>query len=220
MKSLVATLLCVSAFSFSAHAAQTQPWYLGVGVMANNFNLHATDAERHLPFLDGNGNSLSQDEYHFDNRSTGVQAFGGYRFGPYIAAELSYMNFGEIGRTGHFGIPGIGHLDSDTKFKARGAGLSVLGIWPVSSSVDLFGQGGIMRWRIRAPYTITVNDNPYADDSGTDYGHNLFFGVGGTYHWDQYGVRLQYQRYTFDHPFDATKNANADVFSASFVYSF
>lgn len=213
-------LLCVSALGVSAHAAETQPWYVGVGVTADNFNLHATDAERHLPFLDGNGNSISQDEYQFHNNSTGFQMFAGYRFSPYVAAELGYMNFGEVKRTGDFGIPGIGELVSDTKFKARGAGLSVLGIWPVSTSIDLFGQVGIMRWRVRAPYTLTLNDAPYAKNSGTDYGHNVFFGVGGTYHWDHYGVRLAYQRYTFDHPFEATNNANADVYSASFVYSF
>jgi hypothetical protein len=224
MKNFLAVLLLAWAVCGTARAAQSQPWYVGAGIAADSFNLHATDAERHLPFTDPFGNSLSQDQYRFDENTTGYQFFGGYKFNPYIAAELEYVNFGDVRRVGSFNIPPgtpiSGVLDSTTKFQARGLGLSMVGIWPIDDTLDLFGQVGMMRWRIRAPYTLKLNGMMADSGTGTDWGNNLFFGIGGTYHWNHVGLRLQYQRYTFDHPFKATNDANADVVSLSMLYSF
>ena len=224
MKSFLAVLLLASAICGSAQAAQSQPWYAGAGIATDSFSLHATEAERHLPFTDPFGNPLSQDQYRFDESTTGYQFFGGYKFNPYIAAELNYVNFGDVKRVGSFNIPPgtpiSGVLDSSTKFQARGLGLSVLGIWPIDDTLDMFAQVGMMRWRIRAPYTLHLNGMEIDSGTGTDWGNNLFLGLGGTYHWEHVGVRLQYQRYTFDHPFDSTNDTDADVFTLSMLYSF
>jgi len=146
-KKLLASIGLVLAGATLAHAGDMS-FYEGVGVGAVDYNLHVTNAERYLPFTGADGNPISTDTYHFDKSTTAYQIFGGFRFNRYVALELNLANLGTVHRDGTFAITNGGNLNgatlvSHTRFKPKGAGLSVLGIWPVSPSIDLFARAGV-----------------------------------------------------------------------------
>jgi hypothetical protein len=216
--------LCALMFSSTAaYAGDTLPFYEGFGVGTVNYDLNLTDAERHLPFHNAAGQSISTDTYHFDTSDTAYQFFGGYRFNPYLSLELTLAKLGTMHRDGTFDVPSgslKGTVVSHTRFQPRGVGLSVLGIWPINEHFDLFGRAGIFDWSIKAPYTIDLNGTLIAKDNPGEHGNDPFFGVGGAYKWNEYSVRVEYQRYNFQKPFTSTNDTQANTFNVSFAYGF
>ena len=216
--------LCLLALSASTQAAEMNHWYIGVSGGAADFDLNVTDAERHLPFTNAAGDPLSQDTYRFNTDTSVYQIFDGYRFNRYIAAEIHYADMGTVNRKGDFtvtnGGPLNGILTSLTKFEASGAGLSVLGIWPVNDQIEIFGRAGVFAWRLHAPFTIDSNGSRLTAGDPGESGKDPFFGIGGVYKWEDFGVRLEYQRYTFERPFGATHDTDANVFNVGAFYSF
>ncbi|MEO8673219.1 MAG: outer membrane beta-barrel protein [Tahibacter sp.] len=228
MKNKIGVSLGLLLATGAVHAADQDftsgRWYEGITIGIADYDLNVTDAEKHLPFTDAAGNSLSTDTYHFDTSTMSGQLFGGYRFNRHFALELNVASLGTVHRDGTFNIPNGGNLTgtlvSATRFKPTGVGLSVLGILPVSDSIDVFGRVGFFGWSIKAPFEIDSNGNRIAQDSPNDDGTDPFIGIGGNYHWSDFGVRLEYQRYTFGHPFNATNDTDANMFNASFSYNF
>lgn len=101
------------------------------------------------------------------DKATGGKVFGGYRFLPNFAAELSYVNLG-----------------SSNGFRGEGASADVLGILPVGYNTDIFGKVGVADLKMKSDF----------GDSGSKAGAN--YGVGATYHFNRnIGVRAEAERY-------------------------
>lgn len=80
MRSITATVtLALALTAGTAIAEEDRGFYLGAGV--GQFNLEIDDFE-----------GLTTDT--FDADDTSLKIFGGWRFNPYIAAELAYIDFG------------------------------------------------------------------------------------------------------------------------------
>lgn len=80
MKTIIVTLtLGLSLAAAPAMAAEDSGFYLGVGV--GQFSLAIDDFE-----------DVTGDD--FDEEDTSLKVFGGWRFGPFFAAELAYIDFG------------------------------------------------------------------------------------------------------------------------------
>lgn len=60
-----------------------------------------------------------------DNKDTGFKVFGGYRFTPNIAGELSYFNFGKA--TASVVVPPFGLVDGEFKTGGFGVGVAFSG---------------------------------------------------------------------------------------------
>jgi hypothetical protein len=80
MRSIAAVLtLALAAAAGPVFADENKGFYLGAGV--GEFSLEVDDIE------DITG-------ANFDSDDTSLKAFGGWRFNPYFAAELAYIDFG------------------------------------------------------------------------------------------------------------------------------
>jgi len=218
-------LLCSLILASGAvQAADGGSFYEGIGVGTASYDLHLTEADRLLPFKGPDGHSISQDQYTFDTNDQVLQLFAGYRFNRYVAVELSLADLGAVDRDGTFNVtnggPLNGTLISHTSIETRGIGAAVLGIWPITPAIDVYGRAGLFNWSIRAPFTVVSNGNPFLTGKSTDHGTDPFIGVGAAYKWDIFSVRVEYQRYKFSRPFNVTNDANANVLTASLLYNF
>jgi hypothetical protein len=213
------------ALAGSAHAKDIDPFYIGASVGFVDYQLNTTSAERQLPFRNSAGQLLSTDHYRFDTSSNAFQLFGGYRFTRYVAAELAYADLGNVRRAGDFTVsaPGPmqgGVITSRTQFGPHGVSLSALGFWPINDQIELFGRLGAYRWRASAPYTLKFEGDLVDRGNPRDSGTGPLLGIGATYQWEGFGVRVEYQRYSFDRPFNAVHDTEANVIDVGFFTHF
>jgi opacity protein-like surface antigen len=119
----------------------------------------------------------------------------GYRINKYLAAELAYMDFGEIDVSEHYTIaPPIPFFPTELTrtFSSGIAGpaVSVLGSLPVGSQFDVFVRGGILF----ADKEIT--QGPAANPQSMTFGSEVWLGGAGI-DWSfakRWSVRLEYLR--------------------------
>jgi opacity protein-like surface antigen len=133
-------------------AAETQEasesgFYLGVSASRVE-----QDAEGEGQMLVGIGGLgvvvlLRPDRVEVDDTQAGWNVTLGYRINKYLAAELSYYDFGEASVVERY-FPGFVSLPTEitvrSNIEAYGPGVSVLGTLPLSDSVDLFARGGVL----------------------------------------------------------------------------
>lgn len=105
-----------------------------------------------------------------DKKDSGWKAFAGYRFSRHLAAEMSYINFGE-----YKARVTLGAASADGKADATAWGLAAVGIFPLSDRFDLFGKLGFVRGETDANVTIGATSVSFGD-KGTE----LHYGFGGT----------------------------------------
>jgi opacity protein-like surface antigen len=109
----------------------------------------------------------------FDGSDVGYKVLGGYRFNPYIAAELEYFDGGS---PDDFGV----------EIDVSGFNLSALGAWPVNEQLDLFAKLGMVSWDA---------ETAGFDDDGEDLSYGIGLGYGFT---ENIVVRVEYQRFDIE----------------------
>lgn len=124
--------------------------------------------------------------------SWGVQV--GYRFIPWVAAEVGYVDFGSALYEAN--ITATGDVFS-VRYKSNGLTISALGMVPAGRYVDFHGRLGVIlsdtrvRERIEDPLT---GDFLSAERDGSDT--DFFAGIGGAWNInDSYSLRFEYQRF-------------------------
>ena len=136
--------------------AAEERWYVGAGVMESDLGFEV-----------------------FDHSATGWQAFGGYRFTRYIAAEAGYLDTGDAEET----IEG-----SDVTLNATGSHVSVIAAWPIGESFALHARAGMINWDAE----LTISDDLGTTTSDAT-GQDLFWGAGATFNvTERFGLRLEY----------------------------
>jgi len=129
-----------------------------------------------------------------DGDTLGWSAMLGYRINRYLAAEVSYIDFGEIANTEVYTPPNIPiRLPVITRtidVGVRGPALSLLGTLPIGERFDLFVRAGVLF----ADEKIRFPDLP-ANQTAT-YGDELWLaGVGADVSFgSRWTVRFEYQR--------------------------
>ncbi len=131
-----------------------------------------------------------------DENDTAFKVFGGYRFTPYLAGELAYVDLGRYGGPG-------------TQFDQYGVAAELVGHIPLGQSgVSLFGKAGLFSW------SVQLSDRYYygaAEDSGVD----PTVGAGLQVDFNRFaGIRAEWERF-----FDVA-GGDVDLITASFFYRF
>lgn len=129
---------------------------------------------------------------------TAYGVFGGYAFTPNVAAEVEYLNLGEV-KAGGGGA------------KSSGGSVSVVGSYPFNERFSLFGKLGYARLTSKFSGGGT---NPDAKSNAVTYG------LGGQYNvTPSVGVRLGWDRYKFN---DTTQqmNGKANLYSVGALFKF
>jgi OmpA-OmpF porin, OOP family len=117
------------------------------------------------------GASVGRSEYSDAGNGTGWKVFGGYRFHPNFAAELSYVDLGNTDIAPGFSA------------KSRGGSLDALGILPLGNNFDVFAKVGVADMKLSGDFS-----------SGSKVGAN--YGIGATYHFSHtIGVRAEAERF-------------------------
>jgi len=120
------------------------------------------------------------------NHGTGGKLFLGYRFNPNLAVEASGV-----------------YLGSTSSIKGEGGSLDVLGIAPVSSSINLFAKVGVADLKAQG-----------ADSNS--YKAGLNYGVGGMYALnDDWSARLEAERFQ-----KVGNHLKANLYSLGIQYGF
>jgi OOP family OmpA-OmpF porin len=163
-------------FWAGACLAQDTGIYLGAGIGYASYREACADFNRLVGSTSTFGCTTSED--------TGLKAFLGWRFHRYLAAELSYVDYGEAKSTA--ATAGGGAIASS---KVKSAGLSALGILPLGERLSVFGRLGMAE--VKARTQIEGALAAVEDDDETE----LIVGIGGLFNLTrQWGVRLEYER--------------------------
>jgi opacity protein-like surface antigen len=158
-----------------AHA-QDNPagFYLGAGV--GQFNVNIDD-------IDQTDNAIER----LDDDDRSWKAFAGYRFGPYIAVEAAYIDFGNThSRSDASGSSG------DFRLKLSGFAPYVIGTVPLGP-IELFGKIGYYFYDVDLKADLDDPLAPDIDSSKSD--EDLLYGGGvGMTFIQRLNVRLEYER--------------------------
>jgi hypothetical protein len=114
--------------------------------------------------------------------ATGGKVFAGWRFHRYLAVELTYLDFGKAHATGVAnGAPVEG------KMAVKAAGLSAVGMLPVSDELWVFARLGGLQTQSNS----TLNGVTLASRDETE----IHTGIGGMYQFSRrWAARLEYER--------------------------
>lgn len=90
---------------------------------------------------------LTPDQVAVDDQDAGWNVTLGYRINKYLAAEVAYYDFGAasvVERYAPTNFPIPLNLTVRTSLEAYGPGVSLLGTFPLTPSVDVFARGGVL----------------------------------------------------------------------------
>jgi opacity protein-like surface antigen len=218
----IALGLGMAMASVTAAADEIRGFYFGVDGGIGSADINKSDLDRSLQagFDDAEldvvvGNS------NLDDRDFSYGAFIGYRFLPYLAAEVSYLGLGTAKYDADVTGPDlVAPVALTGKFMSDGPALSVLGIWPIGHSWDLYARGGIYFGSTTFDVRASTTDISSRDSSARNT-QEFLWGIGAGYHVDtHWAVRLDFQEITNVGDPDVTGEANVDRLALGFVYSF
>jgi hypothetical protein len=165
-------------------AAAESGIYLAVDIGPSAFDLKQSQ-------LAGNGTAALDDaelaivnlDSSFDKNSTRPALRWGYRFSPYLAAEVTVLSLGKATWDGEGTVTdGVDDLDGQigVELKSRGPAFSVLGSWPVGQRFSVDGMAGFYYFRT----TQTVSYRFGLESDSSEHSRReagLLFGAGGTW---------------------------------------
>lgn len=150
-------------------------------------NAIADPADQVGPYVSGYVGGFKSRGGDFEDENSVFDIGVGYRFLPFVSAELSYTNFGEYG-------------NDFASAELDGYKLSAVGILPLTEKVELYGEVG--QFFSNVDVELVGFESDYDDET-------LFFGVGiGFQISDPLWVNIEYQRYKVDYD---TSNWPVDI---------
>jgi hypothetical protein len=195
-KRIRATLIVLlsAALCGEAHAADSG-FYVGAGGGGSNVSVSDWNNDDHDDCCDY--------YYQDGDADSAFSAHVGYRFLPYLAVEVGYLDSGEpewnenavfIGELGDFF-----NLSVDFK-KLEATQVSVLGILPFATIWEAYVRGGAAFWTADADQTAIGTFNPALfrrslNKNDTGYLFGIGLGVTPLPHWH---LRLEVQTYSVD----------------------
>jgi OOP family OmpA-OmpF porin len=127
--------------------------------------------------LDVKNNSLDK-----NNTTWGIN--GGYKFSPYLAAELGYRNFGKVDE--NYGM-------LYTSIEAKAVQASVLASYPFNDAFSVFGRLGVAS--IKATAKAEAGFFGYSE-SKEETQTKALFGIGAQYAFNKnFSLRAEYNQY-------------------------
>jgi OmpA-OmpF porin, OOP family len=187
-------LAAIAAWAACSPAlAQDTGFYAGAALGQSSYREGCADFNR----VAGTGGTA----FTCTREDTAGKLFAGWRFLRYLAAEVSYIDYGEAKATSAVaGAPATG----TTKVKA--AGISALGILPVGERFSILGRLGLLQVNTRTQVSGAVSG--LEDDDETE----MHVGIGALYQFSGgWGMRVEYER---------LNDTKIDLFSLGVQYRF
>jgi hypothetical protein len=152
---------------------------------------------------------IAPDSIEIDDVDTGFSATIGYRINRYLAAELSYTDFGEYELIERYsGVPDIRY-----ELGVSGPSVSVLGTLPLGEQWEVFLRGGVLF----ADQEASLKGTSFS--FGQDFSDEVFMAGAGV-QWSfapRWATRLEYQR-TGDMKYGNTGESSIEQASLSVLF--
>lgn len=142
-----------------------------------------------------------------DDKATVWKMFGGYQFNPYLGFELGLSDMGDWPAS----VAGLGAATA----KIRVFEVVLVGIYPLSTRVDVYGKAGVFTWD--GDFEFPAGAAGGADADGNDYTYGLGLRVHVT---RNAALRLEWQRYNNLGEQSMTGRFDADVFGVGALLRF
>jgi OOP family OmpA-OmpF porin len=187
--------LLVAAGVLAFPAAAQSPWYLGASVGQSSIDASSGDIESGFLVDDAftaRGTTL-------DDRDTGWKLFAGYRLSRFFALEAGWADLGEASFNTTIAAAPAGTTPTPpfpirATATARGAFLSALAQWPVTSSLTVFAKAGA--YRSEAEFTEVITTTGATRVSRTERRTAPNYGVGLQWAFSPgLGARLELERF-------------------------
>ncbi len=132
---------------------------------------------------DFNATALDVEQADFDRTEIGYSFGVGYQLTDYLAAELAYVQMGEVSYSAIGSVQdnqggGVFRTRVDLRSRARGLGLSGIAIYPIGDRWALDARAGVLLGKQKVRYALTVQNGGYADGSLKDGSLALTLGAG------------------------------------------
>jgi OOP family OmpA-OmpF porin len=196
-------LLAVASMAV-AGSASAEGLYFGLSGGLASFDLPSAAAfdSYYVPSVEAEFPGATLDDFTSDIDDTSV-AFGfqlGYRWLPYFATEIGYVNFGEARYSADINLTdAVGSFSAPFSARITSSGVTVaaLGILPLGQHFEIQGRVGLLfantRVREKVESTEELEGGRIEHRSSTQ---EVFAGIGGTWNInDDYSLRLEYQKY-------------------------
>ncbi len=142
----------------------------------------------------------------------------GYRFNPYVAVEVGYVEFGKFRYEAELdNFP----LDASVRFRSNGPLIAALGILPLGERFDLYGRGGVYfaDTRIRQRVVDITDNSVVFSQEDRASSKDLFAGVGAAWNINEnYALRVEAQRYFDVGDDDHTGENDVDMLTFGVVF--
>jgi len=196
MRFTIGLLAAAIACAASPAIAADDGFYVGVGMGYSQVDINKNKLNRKLDealpapwFVDGSSTDETATPYTF---------IVGYRILPYLAAEVSYIDMGSADYKAHATTPAplIGSATIKGNWSADGWPLSLLGIWPVNETWEVFGRAGLFMGSVdlTARAVDNTTDQQIARESTSNNSNEFIWGLGVNANFmDVWTARFEYQ---------------------------
>lgn len=159
-----------------------------------------------------------------DDSDTTYGVFVGYRFLPFLAAELAWFDMGTASYSGS-GIVSDGlfsaQLDVDAEAEVSGPALSLLGIYPINDRWEVFGRAGVLFAETELSFSASFPGLASESASVSTDTEELLWGAGIAYNFNSnVGVRVEYTQVLDVGDDDETGEGDVDRIVLNLSYSF
>lgn len=143
----------------------------------------------------------------FDESSTSLKIFGGYRFGDYLGVEADFRTIDDLDMTQSIFLPDIGTLNIAVGAKIDATTIRVLGYLPLSWGSLIYG-GGYFDYDADLVARVSIDGSslpgpppePIPDfevrDSASDTGGTAVLGL--QWELDKADIRVSYEWFNFE----------------------
>lgn len=121
------------------------------------------------------------DQGFFGEYGDGFKIFGGLELNRNAAVEAAYIDYGS---------PSENLFGAETEYEATAVAAWAKGVWPVFTSIDLFGKAGLAYWEVNSKSTLFGFPSSKSSDDGIDFS----WGFGASFnYWDKLSIQLEYE---------------------------
>jgi OOP family OmpA-OmpF porin len=212
---ILSPLLVCAGLGLAA-SANAEGWYVVVfGGEASSEGLDQDELDASLVDVGFDLQSSS-----LDDSDTGFGATLGYQVNENFAAELSYVDLGDVSyqASNEQANPANESVTLDTS--AAGPVFSLLGILPVGERWDLYGRAGLALMDSEGEASATAGDVTDRISDSTNRS-NMVLGAGVQYDVsDRFGIQLEWDRYFDVGSEEIVGESDIDLFALGLRYNF
>ena len=212
---ILSPLLVCAGLGLAA-SANAEGWYVVVfGGEASSEGLDQDELDASLVDVGFDLQSSS-----LDDSDTGFGAALGYQVNENFAAELSYVDLGDVSyqASNEQANPANESVTLDTS--AAGPVFSLLGILPVGERWDLYGRAGLALMDSEGEASATAGDVTDRISDSTNRS-NMVLGAGVQYDVsDRFGIQLEWDRYFDVGSEEIVGESDIDLFALGLRYNF